>query len=116
MRDIVGILSIIVYWFLLSLMLTFISQDTSLLSLSDTIGNTSIDYTLDSSTLNVTDTADTTTGSVSYVNMLVRILTFRIPKTEGSPILFIRLVEMFNFILVILLGILMYRQIRSGGG
>lgn len=117
MRDIVGLLSIALYWFILALMLTHVQSDETLVdSQASFDGNNTNVISLDTSTLNVTSIDAGSTGSVSFLSMLGRILTFRIPQNTSFPLIMINIVEWSNFILVVIFGILLYRQLRSGSG
>lgn len=117
MRDIVGLIGITVYWFMLAIILTSINNDTTLNDLSISFeGNTSTQFNL--STINITDTtiSYTNLGDISALSMFGRMLTFRIPESPAFPSIVISIIEITNFILVALFVLLLYRQIRSGSG
>ena len=118
MRDIVGMISIGCYWFILALILTLISADTSLQESQTAFDGSDLNTTvIDTSNLNVTDTdAGSTVGSVSFLNMFFCMITFRIPTVAGFPSIIINFIEIANFMLVVVFGLLFYRQIRSGSG
>lgn len=116
MRDMVMIIIITLYFFLLSITLTSIYDDDIMTGSSFNV-NSSINNNLTYYSNITSDITDENIGSgISFVSMLGRIITFRIPKQTGFPNFIIRLIELINFILVLILGLLIYRLIRSGAG
>lgn len=113
MRDMILLSGIVLFWFLF----TF---GTS--SLVDSIAT---DVSISANTSLVPDirgidnfTVDDIPGQVtgiSYLNMLKRIFTFRIPDL-GVPNTVGVFISFFNYFLVLLLGLIIYRLVRSGSG
>lgn len=118
MKDLVMIILIISYFLLTSLVLTVVFEDSIIIgnivyqqNLTN-INNEDITYYT-----NVSSVTDENIGTgISFISMLSRMISFRIPTQNEFPIFIIRLIEMVNFIMIMVLGLLIYRLIRSGSG
>ena len=119
MKDMIFIITIVIFWLLLGMTLTYIFQDATIRELeafnpanqSFVLANTSQSY------INVsTEDLTSDTSTKSFLDMTGRMLTFRIPSTVGIPEAIKSFLEILNFVLLLALGLLLYRQVRSGGG
>jgi len=120
MKDMIFLSTIIVFWFLLTFSLTYVYADELVLrALAE--GNSSYVITLNQSEYNFTSgTSDAsptvyqTTGG--WWSMVGRIFTFRIPVVEQIPIGLTLFISFINYFLLTIMGLLIYRLIRSGAG
>lgn len=118
-RDLVLLAGIATFWFILVVGFGLITADESFQQLAIT-GNTT--FSIDE--LNTTfeaDSGDTTLSVIamqktSFWGMIVRLFTFRIPAVTGIPPIIATFISFFNYILVILIVLLAFRQLRSGSG
>lgn len=123
MRDLIILTIIILYWICLGSFLTYIYQDPLIVS-ELVAGNSS--YIVSVNTNDVAGNFSgtnvplfenyTETETKGFLSMFGRMLTFRIPATESIPAGFLVIIESFNFLLVLLTGLILYRLIRHGGG
>lgn len=110
MRYITILITIIFYWFLLGLTLSFMYQDSF-------INSPSLDsnYTSVGATSNINFTTDEYTNQttpITFINVLKTMFLFRVPKSVGMPYLMTFIISFINWILIILLGISIYRIIN----
>jgi hypothetical protein len=117
MKDMIILSTIIVFWFLLALGLAYTYEDELIITELQE-GNSSYIIDVDTSqSFNITDqTEQDFTETKGFISMLFRILTFRIPRVSSIPNGLITFIEFFNFLLVLLFGLMIYRLIRSGAG
>ncbi len=117
MRDMIIIGGIVLFWFLMTLGITAIANDPLMQQVSQS-GNTS--FLIDANTDNINFTSETvspeTSNPISYVQMLFRIFTFRVPEILNAPVLVGVIISFVNYFLVLVLGILLYRLLIFGGG
>jgi hypothetical protein len=121
MKDMVIIIAIVIFWGILGLSLTYIFQDSSIQQLNleaqDSSNRTYILANTSQSYLNITsDELQTDTSSKGFLDMVVRMFSFRIPSSVGLPEVVISFIEILNFILLLILGLVVYRLVRSGAG
>lgn len=116
MKDLVLISGIILFWGFLTIILTGINADPLITDI-DIVGNSTTDATLPDGRLNITDetfSSPSSIGIIKYLDMFVRMFTFRLPSSFPDSLnVFLNL---FNYLLVGLLALLMFRQVRNGGG
>ncbi len=113
MRYITILISIILFWFLLSVILTSMFQDPFI---TNPTQNTNFSIDVDSVNMTTDDPVETTTLR-SFVNALGVMFAFRSPVLSGVPSIISTLLSFLNWFLVILLGISIYRIANpiSGG-
>lgn len=118
-RDLVLLASIASFWFVIVFGFSLIASDETFQQL-DISGNT----TFVISEVNITfqtDTDETTISTFSVQRMgfwgaFSRIFTFRIPGIAGIPVFIGAIISFINYILLILIFLIGYRQLRSGAG
>ena len=116
MKDLVFIIVIISFWFILASGLSYMANDPALSELSALDGNNT--YTLIStqeSAINISSVSGEGTNPESFVSMLIRMFTFRIPKAI-APAGINLFINFLNYFLLVILGLLIYRLVRSGAG
>ena len=123
MRDVSFIVLIILWWVFLSFMLSEVFKD-SLIASETLQGNQSYGISteinankaqgINFSYMEAVNYNDV--GVKGFWDMFARIFTFRIPSVNGFPVGLTFFVSAFNWILVGIFFLLLYRQIRSGGG
>jgi hypothetical protein len=116
MRDIPMILGIIIFWFVMSIILTDMANDPTIVQTSFE-GNSTTVIDIDTSSINMTaiPTGDDVTP-VSFMNLLARIFTFRLNTIVDMPVLISSIISFINYLLVLWFGILLFRQFSIGGG
>lgn len=124
MKDLVILSVILVFWVSLGSILTYIYQDP--LIVADLVaGNSSYVINIDSSiyagNLSETDSEIVIIGTTAsktkgFLNMIGRMFTFRIPAAESIPSGITSIIEWVNFGLLLIVGLIVYRLIRHGGG
>lgn len=118
MKDMIMIILITAYFLLSALVLTEVFKDDII------IGN--IIYQQNSTNININDityytnvsdvTNENIGAGISFIGMFGRLISFRIPTQSEFPVFIIRLIEIANFIMIMVLGLLIYRMFRSGAG
>lgn len=113
MKDLVILTSIIVFWFFLGSILTFIAADSTL-STTALFGNAS--YEADLTDFNLSDEeVSGTTNPLTLWDSLSFLFGFKSPTTDFPSGLKL-FVNFLNWFLVIMAGVILYRLIRSGAG
>ena len=123
MRDLAILSFIIGFWIILGAILTYVYQDPLII---DAMLATNSSYVIrvdtDAAAGNLSGNTvplfqdATETSTKGFLNMIGRMLTFRIPSVEGIPNGFLTIIESVNFLLVLITGLIIYRLIRHGGG
>lgn len=117
MRDIVAMIFVAFFWFLLSMSFTAFALDETITDISISQQGNASTSIIDTDSLNATNIeAGDETSSSNFISMWFRIITFRIPSNLGLPSLLTFIINAINFILVATFGLMMYRQGRSGSG
>lgn len=111
MKDIPIIITILIFWFGVAWILTGIYNSGFINTNSEFIGNASTDITAPTANFNATSISD----SESVLSMLGKIFTFRLPAS-AFPAGINTVVSTVNLILLIIMGLMIYRLIRSGAG
>lgn len=113
MRDMVFLSCIIVFWFVMSIGVYLMQSDNYI---DTTISGNQSSTINPTGQINITDSVDYSNPTPkTYVDMLGRMFTFRL-STIGYPSFISSIISFINWFLVMLLGILIYRLIRSGAG
>lgn len=109
---------IICFWFLLTLVLTNMSNDAAIAELSYT-GSGSFDDDADSYTFN----ADNNTGvniediqATSWWGMIGLIFTFRITSAFAMPVLLATIISFINYLLLLMAFITLYKIVSPFKG
>lgn len=124
MRDLVILSMIVIFWFVLGGMLTALYEDP-LIKASLVQGNSTYITDIDVNTLidNVSNPNDiplfqpsVQTKTKGFLDMTIRMFTFRIPVVPGIPLMFTTSITFLNYFLLLITGLIVYRLIRHGGG
>lgn len=127
MRDMIILTLTIVFWIALASITTALYNDPVIIS--ELIeGNSSYVINVDTSQANMALNMSAEDNKIylfkdyapsqtkGFLNMIIRMLTFRIPSTASMPPLITTFISALNWILVLIMGLLVFRLIRHGGG
>lgn len=115
MKNIIILILIIFYWFVLSTVLTYMFQD-EFLSSALIEGNETYDIEINTTFMNITSGQPSGVGQstpISFLSMTGRIFTMRIPFID-SQINFI--ISFINWLMILVLAIVIYRLVSPATG
>lgn len=116
MRNITILISILCFWFFLATGLTLVAGDAALAA-ATSFDNYSSDFFINTTNINSTAEAGEI-GSPSlggFIDMAVRMFTFRIPSYV-MPSIFNIIVNFMNYFLLLIVGIVIYRLASPATG
>ena len=116
MGDVPLMIGIIVFWFIISITLTGMAQDSSIQQANFT-GNTTTVIDVNTNFVNMSALpSESTTTPVTFMNMLGRLFTFRLSGIIDMPEFISSIISFLNYLIILILGILVFRQFSIGGG
>ena len=125
MRDLIILACIIVFWFVLGGVLTMVYSDPLVV---DALiqGNSSYIISVNTNDIitNQSNSPDViylfeptvNTKTKGFLDMIIRMFTFRIPYVPDIPQGILSFIEFLNVTLLLYSGLIFYRLIRHGGG
>lgn len=109
------IIVIIIFWFLLAQGLTYMANDPALSELASIGNNTYSLIDVQEGAINISSVGGSGTNPESFISMLIRMFTFRIPSFIAPSGINI-FINFINYFLLVIMGLLIYRLVRSGAG
>lgn len=126
MRDLTILSAIIIFWIFYGTFIVAIQDDSVLNSMGGFEGNQTTNYNVrpditqgleNESTDTIVIFKETTKSkSMSFVDFLFKIITFGVSGISGLPLWIATLLVSFNYFLGLVVGLIIYRLIRHGGG
>jgi len=117
-KDLVLFVGILSFWFILFTGFSLVASDPTFVELSlASQGNYSTDAVNGTfSTSGDTDVSLLGMQQTNFWDMAVRVLTFRISGVTGIPVIVSIFITFFNYVLLLLAMLILFRQLRSGSG
>lgn len=120
MKDLIMLIAIVSFWFLLAVSITAISRDTSMYSVAD---NSNISFGINQNASDIqinftstTDTDITPSKTKRFLDTVSLLFGNRVPEYSEVPLLIVTFIAVLNYLLFVITGLLVWRLIRSGAG